>query len=195
MYRPEMAHLKSYYRCDGVTTSDHIPVVATFDLRVPLCPPLQAYSHPCSIRIRSLTLDLTVHPLKLHRASLDFLDKIYVVFTGPFLAETSRAKRTGYATLRNADGTPRVGGARPAGSDMPPPANNAKADGSGGGGGSGGSSSAQQDEPDLRPTGEHSAQQLRHCTPSRSASLCWVARLCVFHASLSHPVAPDLSLC
>ena len=99
-HRIEGAKLKGYYRCDLVATSDHIPVIAIFDLRLPLLPPLTAYSYPAAILFSNLTIDLTVHPLKLGRHDLSFLEKIYVEFYGTVLAETSRGKRTGYATIK-----------------------------------------------------------------------------------------------
>jgi hypothetical protein len=96
-----MVQLKSYTRCEAMDSSDHLPVTAQFDMKVPLHPPITAYSFAASIYLSNLTLDIT-HFIKASSPYPPLLEeKIYLEFFGSFLSENSRGKRTGYGILKN----------------------------------------------------------------------------------------------
>jgi hypothetical protein len=49
----------SYYRCEGLYTSDHLPVASSFDLSVPLPPPVWVYGTSATIILSDLYVDFT----------------------------------------------------------------------------------------------------------------------------------------
>lgn len=82
-----------YKTCEHVVTSDHLPVLASFELDVPLAPSLSAYSEPCDIYLGHLCLTIADQrgEIRVDEAR----EKLYLCFHGSFLSEASRGKRTG----------------------------------------------------------------------------------------------------